>query len=207
MSAPASESDLSIIYDGATVTNLAAIFNLDTKTVQKRLNGRVAPVKSKDKYVRYRIREAAPYLCDAKIDYEELIKTLTPSKMPPMLQDGFWKAQNSRLTYLERRGELWDTRRVFEVVATAFKSIRVTILMFVDTVEKQTKLTEQQRQIVQRLGDGLLHDLEQSLRDEFAFYEEAVDEHGPPVTDDTPIPQTGRMTDDGEVVEEEDPFV
>lgn len=202
MSAPKQQGELSIIYHGATVTDLAQMFDLDNKTVQKRLQGRVQPMKSVDKYTRYRIKDAAPWLCDAKIDYEELIKTLTPSKMPPMLQDGFWKGQLSRQKYMAQRGELWSTQRVFEVFSEMCKVIRMALLMVPDTVEQRSALTDEQRAIVQEVVDSTLNSLNTAVAEHFAFYEPKPDENGPPVTADVvPVPHV-----DFEAEEEEDPF-
>jgi hypothetical protein len=204
MSAPNTEFQVNFIYDGVPATTLGEIFGLDHKDVVRRLSGRVQPVPSKDKYVRYRIRDAAPYLCEMHVDPEEMLerlKKLSPAKWPSALQDAFWKAQLSRQKYHKERGELWNTSRVFEAISGAFKVIRLTILMFVDTVEQRTQLTDEQRRIIQELGDGLLSTLEKSLRDEFADYKPNPDEHGVPLTD-----QTVEFRSDEEPVAEVDPF-
>lgn len=184
MSAPSTEDQLSFIYDGVTVTTLGQIFGLDHKDVNKRLNGRVQPVPTKDKYIRYRIRDAAPFLCEMRVDPEEMLKSLSPSKLPPGLQDAFWKAQLSRQKYQKERGELWSTARVFDVVSGAFKVLRLTIMMFVDTVEQRTQLSAEQRRIVQELGDGLLASLETAVEEHFKDYKPTDDEHGTPLTRD-----------------------
>lgn len=184
MSRASTEDQLSFIHDGVTVTTLAQIFGLDHKDVNKRLVGKVTPVSGKDKYVRYKIRDAAPYLVDLKIDPEEYLKNLSPSKLPPVLQDSFWKALLSRQKYEENKGDLWRTQRVFEVVTAAFKVIRLTILMFNDTVSQQTELTERQRQIIQELSDGLLESLHSALVEDFEMYVPSDDEHGKPLSEE-----------------------
>lgn len=181
MSAPNSEDKTTFIHGGVTTTTLGQIFGLEHRDVVKRLAGRVDPMPTEGRYMHYRIRDAAPYLCEMKIDPEDLIKSLSPSKLPPALQDAFWKAQLSRQKYQKERGELWNTARVFEVISKAFKVLRLTILMFVDTVEERTQLSDEQRRIVQELGDGLLAALETSIREEFKGYVAADDEHGVPV--------------------------
>lgn len=202
MTTARTEDAKTIIYDGVPVTTLGEIFGLDHKEVNKRIVGRVSPVAAngKDKTVKYRIRDAAPYLCDLKMDPEELIKSLSPSKLPPALQDAFWKALKTRQQWEENRGDLWRTERVFKVVTDAFKIIRLTVLMFVDTVSQRTELTEEQRRIITELGDGLLAMLGEKLKEEFAFYEAAPDEHGVP-----PGLQELRGSP-AEDTEEEDPF-
>lgn len=206
----ARSSDLQeAIYDGVTITTLGEIFGLEHKEVKRRLVGKVPPAPTKDKFVRYRIRDAAPYLVDSKVDPEELFKNLSPSKWPPALQDAFWKAQNSKQKYEQNRGDLWRTKRVFEVVTNAFKVIRMTILMFVDTVGQRTELTPEQRRIIQELGDGLLESLNKALTEEFSLYVPAADEHGAPLHEAEFIPDAEPQQGEEEEEEEEegvDPF-
>lgn len=185
MTKAADLDQLTFIHDGVTVTTLSQIFAIDHKEVNKRLLGKVTPVSSaKDKNIRYRIRDAAPFLIDLKVDPEEYLKSLSPSKLPPALQDSFWKAMLSRQKYEENKGDLWRTSRVFEVVAASFKVIRLTVLMFNDTVSQQTELSERQREIIQELTDGLLQTLHDALVEEFEMYAPAADEHGKPLREE-----------------------
>lgn len=184
MTKPADIDHLIAIHDGVPATTLAQIFGLDHKEVNKRIAGKVTPIASKDKYTRYRIRDAAPYLVDLKLDPEEYLKSLSPSKLPPALQDAFWKSLLSRQKYEENKGDLWRTARVFEVISASFKVIRLTILMFNDTVSQQTELSERQREIIQTLTDGLLANLHTALVDEFEMYVAHDDEHGKPLSEE-----------------------
>jgi hypothetical protein len=171
------EQDLSFIFNGVTVTTLAQIFGMDHKEVNKRLVGKVTPNTS-GKYVKYKIKDAAPWLVDMKVDPEEYLKALSPSKLPPALQDAFWKAQLSRQKYEENKGDLWRTARVYEAITGAFKVVRLTILMFGDNISQQTELSDKQREILQMLTDGLLESLNTSLVESFKDYTPADDEHG-----------------------------
>lgn len=173
-----------IITGGVTITDLADMFGKDPKEVKKILTGNVDPYVTKNGAPRFRVRDAAPMLCEAQMDPEEMANRLAKmpaSKWPPVLQDAFWKAQMGRQKYEENKGDLWRTQRVYEVVSGAFKVIRLTILMFVDTVGQRTELTPQQRAILQELGDGLLEMLTTNLREHFAFYVPPEDEHGEPI--------------------------
>jgi hypothetical protein len=201
MSTARSADAQALIYDGVPITTLGEIFGLDHKEVKKRLTGRVQVVDAKK--MTYRIRDAAPYLCDLKMDPEEMIKNLSPSKLPPALQDAFWKAQNSRQKWEENRGDLWRTHRVFEVVASAFKVVRMTLMMFTDTVSQRTSLSDEQRRIMQELIDGLMDSLKQKLIDEFTFYEPREDEHGMPLSAQQ---LTGDALDGTDADDEANPF-
>ena len=88
---------------------------------------------------------------------------------------------------------------MFDVISGAFKVLRLTILMFVDTVEQRTQLSDEQRRIVQELGDGLLASLERTVEEHFADYKPADDEHGTPLTQEALV---GELEEAPEV----DPF-
>lgn len=194
MAKASSENELGFIHEGVTVTVLAQIFGLDHKDVNRRLIGKITPMnQGVGSYMKYRIRDAAPYLIDLQVNPEELIKSLSPSKLPPALQDAFWKAQLSRQRYDENRGDLWRTPRVIEVLTTAFKVIAMTIRTASDNIGQQTKLTDDQRKIIERMMDGLLEELNRALIEEFEMYVPAEDEHGAPLGN-----QTIKAVDDAE---------
>jgi hypothetical protein len=177
---------LAFIHEGVTVTVLAQIFGIDHKDVNKRLVGKITPISTKGG-IRYRIRDAAPYLIEMKVNPEELLKNLTPSKLPPALQDAFWKALLSRQKYEENRGDLWRTERVYEVMSDMVKTIRLTVQMFSDTVSQQTELTDRQQNIIQTLSDGLLEQVFESMTEKFRDYTPHIDEHGKPLDEDVAI--------------------
>lgn len=179
------EEEAKLIYIGATVPQLAQLFGLSQKVVNQRLLGNVMPSKPKGATekdsVRYYVQDAAPYLCEAKVDIEEILKTITPAKLPPALSDVFWKGQKTRLEVETQLGNLWSTQRVVEVLAEAFKPVRMAIMMFKETVEQQEELTLAQRDLIDRMSDDLLESLRSALVEEFKDYVPAEDEHGPPL--------------------------
>lgn len=179
------EDEAKLIHVGATLAQLGQIFGMSYKTVQSRVVGRVTPARPKGQTekdpLRYHIRDVAPLLCDPQVDIEEILKSLTPAKIPPMLQDAFWKAQKSRLEVEEKLGHLWSTERVVKVIADAFKPCRMAILMFVEEIEQQEELTPAQRALLTSMSDGLLESLHEALVNEFKDYQPAEDEHGAPI--------------------------
>lgn len=179
-----SSTEMRLLYNGASVSELGLIFDMSSHEVNRRIVGKVIPLTAEAKVPKYRIRDAAPYLCNVVFDPEEFIRNLTPSKMPPALSDAFWKGQRNKQKWEEDRGDLWRTERVISVLADVFKSFRMTVQMFGDTLEQQEELTPRQRQIIQDLGDGLILSAQQSLVDEFKDYVPADDEHGAPLTEE-----------------------
>lgn len=183
-----SGAELELIYKGATVSDLAIIFDTSPIEVNRRIAGKVAPITHESKVPKYRIRDAAPYLCNVIFDPEEFLKGMSPAKLPPALQDAFWKAQLSRQKFEEDKGDLWRTQRVVEVMGEVFKTIRMTTLMFVDTLEQETEVTARQRKVIQDLADGLLKTAGDALVEQFADYVAPADEHGRPLKEEE-VPQ------------------
>ena len=179
------EEDARIVHVGATVPQLAQMFGMSHKTVTSRVVGRVTPARPKGQTekdpLRYHLRDVAPLLCDPQVDIEEILKSLTPAKIPPMLQDAFWKAQKSRLEVEEKLGNLWSTERVVKVLADAFKPCRMAILMFREQVEQQEELSASTRSLLEKMSDDLLESMHHALVKQFENYRPAEDEHGAPL--------------------------
>lgn len=179
------EEDARIVHVGATVPQLALIFGMSQKTITSRVTGRVTPARPKGQTekdpTRYHLRDVAPLLCDPQVDIEEILKSLTPSKIPPMLQDAFWKAQKSRLEVEEKLGNLWSTERVVKVLADAFKPCRMAILMFREQVEQEEELSANTRALLEKMSDDLLESMHEGLVKQFESYRPADDEHGTPI--------------------------
>lgn len=193
------------LFYGATVTDLAHLFGGSQNDVLRKISGRVRPSTPPGvKPIRYRVRDAAPYLVEHTLDaemIEQVILKMSPEKLPPKLSDVFWKAQKARLDYQERQGELWKRERVVQILGEAFKPISITIKMFADSVGQESELTLEQREIIQGLSDGLLRDLQQSLIDRFAEYQPFPDEHGMPLSEEE---GDGTVTVELDAPEEED---
>ena len=58
---------------------------------------------------------------------------------------------------------MWRTDKVREVLGSTFQTIKFTIQLWADTVEREVELTEEQRQIIIRLADGLQKEIYDAL--------------------------------------------
>lgn len=172
-----SDEQTTLLYRGASASQLGMLFDMSPQEVNKRLSGHVVPVMN-GKTALFRIRDAAPRLCNPVLDLEALFKSLPPQKWPPALQDTFWKGQNSRQKFEEEQGDLYRTRRVVEVFADVFKVVRMTAMTFMDEVDRVEELTPKQRKVVTSLTDGLIDLARHRLIEEFKDYIPAEDEHG-----------------------------
>lgn len=144
------------ITQAVSASTLGTIFGMSLERVRERI-GHLTPVAEYKGSPLYRIRDAAPYLVrPAGIDLEAIVRGLKPAQLPTALQKDFWTAQRTRLDYQEEAGELWKTEKVQLALADIFKIVRQRTLMTVDSLDRQTVLTPEQRRVLQGMMDGLL---------------------------------------------------
>lgn len=160
-----------MLHRGVSVSTLGELFHMDKRKVAS-LMASVHPVGERKGYPIYDLAEAASLL--AKPTDEQVLKTLKRlpmQKLPVHLQKEFWDAARSRQTYEENAKELWRTEDVLAVLTDLLKSMRTSVTLFVDTVSRETTLTEKQRHLIEELGDGLLSDLHNRLTSDERFAE------------------------------------
>jgi hypothetical protein len=154
----------------ASMAQIAALFRTDPKTLPRRLR-RLKPVHSRSGVNVYSIRDAAAYLVKPGYSIEQYIRTMHFSELPVGLQKEFWAGLKSRQSYELQAGDLWPTSQVVEALAEAFKEARMTILLFPETIERETGVTDPQRKVLRRLVDGLIEELRKGLVAKFENYE------------------------------------
>ena len=154
----------------ASMAQIGQLFRTDAKTLPKRLR-RLKPVATRSGVNVYSIRDAAAYLVKPGYSIEQYIRTMHFSELPVGLQKEFWAGLKSRQSYEMQAGDLWPTAQVVEALAEALKQARMTILLFAETVERETGVTDAQRKVIRRLTDGLIDDLRESLVEKFKDYE------------------------------------
>jgi hypothetical protein len=152
------------------MSQLAQLFRTDAKTLPRRLR-RLQPVATRRGTNVYSIRDAAGYLVKPSYSVEHYIRNMHFSDLPVGLQKEFWAGLKSRQSYELQAGDLWPTAQVVEALAEAFKEARMTILLFPETVERETGVTDPQRKVLRRLVDGLIEELRKGLVAKFENYE------------------------------------
>lgn len=158
-----------VIYQGASVNQLGALFNMKTPDVMRRL-GDLQPVgMGRQGNPIYSVAQAAARLAKIEITEAELlnhIRRMDPKNLPPLLNKIFWEGLAARRKYQETVGELWHTTDVLAVAATAFQSLRMSVLLIPDALLNETELSEAQLKIVQQTIDQALEDArDQLIRD------------------------------------------
>lgn len=158
-----------IIYEGATIRQLAIMFKMDPKVVTSKVSSLV-PVGRRRGTPIYAIPEAAQRLVKPGYDIERVIMNMNHSDLPPMLQNAFWSAQKTRAAYEEMIGDLWRTSRVVRLISVLFNSVRMILLLLPDTIEREAGLTREQKAVVRRVVEGALVEGRKTIMKEFEGY-------------------------------------
>lgn len=149
---------------GVTVYWLSQVFGITPETVRMRLAD-CPPESVNGKSNRYRVRDAAPYLVDPKIDVEKYLKRMRAADLPPLLQKEIWDAKLKRQRWEAQAGDLWHTQDVIAVLSEVFSVIKSTIQLWPDTVERTIGLTDEQRELLVAMGDALQDEVYRKLQE------------------------------------------
>lgn len=150
------------MLQGVTVSWLAQVFGMDPKTVKQKLADCPPLHRRKAGYV-YHLPTACRYLIPPAISAEQYIKTMKPSDLPTAFQQSFWDAALKRQKWEENAGQLWRTDKVREVLGSTFQTIKFTVQLWADTLERQTGLSLEQRELLTQLVDGLQEEIYKAL--------------------------------------------
>jgi hypothetical protein len=155
---------------GATIAQIARLFGTTAYLAGQALAD-LAPIGSRRGSPVYLIKDAAPYLIKAPIDKEEIeraILAMKPVDLPKQLQKEFWGALRARQAYRREAGDLWPTTKVIEHVGDLYKLVAMSARLTSDAVERQIELTEAQRKLIKDQMNGMLKNLEHSIKDKFS---------------------------------------
>lgn len=156
---------------GVGINALSQIFDKPPIEIKKAV-AKVKPKGYRGKKPIYELSEAAQYLVNPVVDIAEFLKNLKPSDIPHQLSRDYWQGQLNRQKYEAAAGHYWKTERVQAVLAKILGLVRQQVMLFTDSIEQQTALETAQRKLLVDMCDGLLQDMGDTLRTEFAFYEE-----------------------------------
>lgn len=164
------EADSELVATGlANQSQLAGLFKRDPKNMTRHLDG-LAPAGERRGFKVYRIDEAAQRLVKPGYEVEEYLRRMHPSDLPNLLSKEFWNGQRARQAFEENEGDLWRTPEMLAVFAEACQTIRTSMLLFRDALEREETLTEEQSVTVQQLIDGAINDIQEALVERFTNY-------------------------------------
>lgn len=147
-----------LIFQGASMAQICQIFSMDARDVKPKIHGKVEPCGTRRGHPIYQLREVAPYLVSPPYDIDEFIQKMTIADLPAILRKEFWAGLRSRQLYEKEAAELWPTSKVVDVVSELFKTLRMSLLLTRERVEKECELTERQRSIIVNIIDTGLED-------------------------------------------------
>jgi hypothetical protein len=154
--------DLKDVHGGVTTAWLAQVFGMDPTTVKKRLAD-CPPLHRRKAGYTYDLKVAAQYLVKPVFNTHEYLKSMKPSELPSQLQAAYWDAALKRQKWEENAGQLWRTEAVLAVLAEAFQTIKFTMQLWADNLERVTGLTDEQRDVLVKAVDGLQDELHTAL--------------------------------------------
>lgn len=172
------------VQHGVTVGLLAEIFDMDPRTVRKKLQD-CAPISKRKAGHIYDLKAAAQYLVRPVFNVEKYMKTMKATDLPAHMQDQYWSAMRKRQQWEAEAGHLWRTESVLEVLGDVFKTIKFSIQLWPDTVERARGLTPEQREILVGMGDALQNELHDKLMELPGFKQttSTLSESGVPALD------------------------
>lgn len=156
-------------YEGCTPVELSRLFRVSTSKVRDILRD-TPPYGTRGGRDVWLVHEVAMGLLrdnESEPETVERILKLHHTKMPKMLSKEFWFAQTYKQKYDITAGNLWRTEEVIEMAGDAFKTIRLSLQLMSDTVERNEVLTEKQRRTILDLVDSVLLDMREKLIDAF----------------------------------------
>ena len=134
------EATKAIVYEGATVNQLSAMFNLSKTEIAKRIRT-LPPAGVRSGYPIYKVSDAAPYLVEPKVDVEGYVRRMGLKDLPPPLQKDLWAAMNGQLKFEQTQGTVWRVERIQEIWSEWHKRVRMTLLLAPDEAEREGRIS------------------------------------------------------------------
>lgn len=150
------------VMGGVTVFWLAKAFGMEVTTVRKRLADCPHLMRKTSGFL-YSIPVAAQYLVRPRLDIKNYLAQLKPHELPQQLQGSYWDANLKRQKFEQIMGELWETEDVMSVFAEVFKTIKFSIQLWPDALERKSGLSDSDRAVLVKMGDALQDEIYQGI--------------------------------------------
>lgn len=141
-----------MLYEGVSPNQAAALFGMDIRDVKERIGAwGIKPVGQRGKSMTYLVKDLAPALAKKAFTEQEvemLIKKMGTTDLPPILKKEYWAAMRSRQLFEKEQATLVKADEVVQMIGDLFKTLRMSLLLARDLVERETELTDRQRYIV-----------------------------------------------------------
>lgn len=158
------------IFSGlATIPQFAQMMGMDMRDVRKFLvsNGVVSTAKRDGNPV-YPIKEAMRYLARPPDNILARVIQGNHKSLPPELAKDYWTAKRSELAYNMAVENLWSTDRIMAYCGEAFQTIRLSIMLLPDQLQRILSLPEEDMGNIISAVDEVLADAKDKLIDAFS---------------------------------------
>jgi hypothetical protein len=154
-------TDASEVRAGVSLTWLATATKMDLRTVKNRL-GRLkslGPHGPRGSMV-YDFNDAMTLLARPPPDqFANYMRSLRVQDMPTHLQESYWGALRKKQLWEMHAGELWKTTDVLDVFGDVFQVLKNTIQLWADNLDTKGDMSQEQRDALTEMMDGLLQDI------------------------------------------------
>lgn len=161
------KADESLLYEGANLSQLSILFKCDHRVLKEKMHG-VPSVGLRGGVPIYNVSEVASRM--GKLTEEQVdkaIRRMNHADLPKALTKEFWAGLKSKQDYELRAGALWPTDRVVAEVGEMVKSIKMELDLTIDAIERQSEMTEKQRQLAQNIINGAKSNMLKRLQERF----------------------------------------
>lgn len=161
-----------LLFEGASISQLGRLFGMDNRNVASKIHA-VDPVGRRAGNPIYAVKDVAPYLVETQLDINDIevviayVRKLNHTNLPKMLTKEFWAAMTAKQRYEENAGDLWRTENVVEAYSQLVNTIRMPLVLAIDTVQGEVELSDRQRKIMTAIIDNLLGELSNAVVKQF----------------------------------------
>lgn len=152
------------VMGGVTVFWLAKAFGMEVSTVRKKLSDCPHLARRTSGYV-YSIAVAATYLVRPRMNIREYLEQMKAHELPTQLQPTYWEGVLKRQRFEVQARDLWCSEDVMEVLSEIFKTIKFTLQLWPDTLERSGTFSDEDRDTLTVLADQLAEDIHRSITD------------------------------------------
>lgn len=157
----------SMIYDGVNMSQMIRLFGMTAATLRERIHN-VPPAGNRRGVPIWRIRDIYWRMWrPTEEQVDTAMHRLNHADLPKALTKEYWAGLRSRQEYELKAGNLWPTVTVIQEVGELLKLVRMSALLMVDTVSRQTELSDRQRAIIKESTDGMLGELHAAVLKKF----------------------------------------
>lgn len=156
------EATRAIVYEGASINQLAVMFGLNNTETAKRLKS-LAPSGIRSGYPIYKVGEAAEYLVTPRVDLEAYIRKAGHNHLPASLQKDIWTARNGQLKFELAQGSVYRVEKIHETWAEWFKRVRMKVLLLPDELEREGRLPKEFYPYLRMKLDSFLRALKEDV--------------------------------------------